>query len=313
MVFAALVAMLGLFTPDSAAQNPAAGALEIAAAIDAHAKRPFDHRRSYTLPNQRGCSAQEFPVVALDPMDEKADMTLTFEIYRPDRKTKSDSIVMYTPAVGVSLVDRSFAKAFCHKGFTTLIIAAWPGSHFSDTIVNPKVYHERMVRAYHAARHAIEILGGNVGVFGISLGGVDGLGVGLTLPDRVKAVSTLVAAHPVSDVIARSGQWEMAMNRRWRMKQYRRWIPDMKAYQKWVRSYFPIEPMSYLQYSRLVPHQFFIATGDETIPTDLQRWTAKQFLNSDIYEMDGGHIPTVLRIHAFSRVKVTDFFVNHLQ
>jgi pimeloyl-ACP methyl ester carboxylesterase len=236
-------------------------------------------------------------------------MVMEYRIYRPLHSSKKKGMIIYPPTGGSTFIDRSFARKFCNAGYPTIILTGWPDSQLLR-LVDVSAYDATIIRGYYATRHALDILGMPVGAFGMSLGGISALTAGILLPEKVEAVSSVVAALPFADIIATSDETWMEKNRVSREAEFG--LHSVDAYREYLRKKITINPLNYFNPVRSQPHLMFLGKKDTTVQSSLQKSTFELFPDREGYVYPGGHLQTVFSVYAHEQATILAFFEKHL-
>lgn len=247
---------------------------------------------------------------------EENNNTVHCEYYRPLHASKSD------PAPGVVVLhilggDFELARLFCnamaHRGTAALFLIMpyygprrQPDSPRRMISPDPRETVEGMTQAVLDIRQAIAWLGdrpevdeNNLGVFGISLGGITGA-LAMTAEPRIQNACLLLAGGDVGKVAWESRELE---------KVRRQWLERGGSKEEFLGLMKEVDPSSYAANARGRRILMLNAKEDEVVPPACTVSLWKGFGEPEIVWYDGGHY-SVAR-HIFSALgRTTRFFQN---
>jgi dienelactone hydrolase len=245
---------------------------------------------------------------------EENNNTVHCEYYQPRKASGQD------PAPGVIVLhilggdfelSRLFCNALAHRGTAALFVIMphygprrQPGSERRMISPNPHETVEGMTQAILDIRRGVAWLGAreevdenNLGVFGISLGGITGA-LAMTAEPRLQNACLLLAGGDIAKVA-----WESKELERVR----REWLNRGGTKEEFLESLQVIDPVTYAANARGRRILMLNAKADEVVPPDctVSLWTALG--EPEIVWYEGGHYSVAK--HIFSALsRTTRFF-----
>ncbi len=272
----------------------------------------YDETPLGSMSDELAISLVRFPSPVVTPHEN--NNTVHCEYYRPLRASEA------RPAPGVIVLhilggDFELARLFCnvlaHRGTAALFVKMpyygprrQPDSPRRMISPDPRETVEGMTQAVLDIRRAVAWLGarpevddGDLGVFGISLGGITGA-LALTLEPRLQNACLLLAGGDVGKVA-----WESRELERVR----RRWMAEGGDQAEFLALLKVIDPATYAANARNRRILMLNAKRDEVIPTACTVSLWKAFGEPEIIWYDGGHYSVIW--HIFSALdRASRFF-----
>lgn len=329
-LFAVGMAILGLASPASTFATEAASAPVVergvakfepaGAAAEAKVAERFrlaEHSFDYEMKrlNVKLSNHEIWDVTFPSPVKtpHEANNTVHCEYYKPmgEVNKKCPAVIVLHILGGDFALSRLFAGSIAQRGTAALFVKMpyygprrIPGVERRMISADPDMTIEGMTQAVLDIRRATgflmsrpEIDDDQLGIFGISLGGITGTLAASNEP-RLKNICVLLAGGDLGRIA-----WEAREFRRERQK-----LIDAGAtladFQRVVQ---PIEPLNYAANCRGRRILMLNAAEDEVIPKHCTEalWTALD--KPDIHWYDGGHYSVIWHIMS-ARNKVQDFF-----
>lgn len=214
------------------------------------------------------------------------------------------SMLIVPPTGGTNLIDRSYAKNFCAKGYRVFILNGWTGD--VETVTDLEIHQS----FYGKAQQAIDLVMAEihtpfVGLIGTSVGALHASVAASRIP-RLNAVFAIVGGTPIAEVIVNSDQQAMRDLRDSRMKRFGFVSGDANIAA--IERVFHLEPTTLGDLFRGKDLGMVVASGDTTVPFETQSklrdfWAPKKLIN-----LDSSHFWAIVKTWLFHTDELLDFF-----
>ena len=214
------------------------------------------------------------------------------------------SLLILPPTGGTNLIDRSYAKTFCAKGYNVYILNSW--THDSETRIDLDIHQGLYTRAQKAISLVLdEIKSPFIGMIGTSVGALHA-SVSASTQDRLNAVFIITGGGPITDIIVTSDQVAMIKAKEQRFIKYG--FKNEAEYLKELKKNFHMEPMELGDGYKKKQLGMIIATQDTTVATVYQRQLQSYWNPRVTLTFDNGHFWTIVNTWIFETASLVDFF-----
>jgi hypothetical protein len=213
-------------------------------------------------------------------------------------------LIILPPTGGTNLIDRSYAKMFCQKGYQVITLNDWTGAN------DKKPDFSLHQRVHQGAQKSLSLILSQfpaqfTGVLGTSLGGIFASTAAHNL-EKIDAVFTITAGTPISDVIVNSKQKELEY-----LKVHRAQVlgitPAQVQIQK-IREVFYLEPMDLPSLHKNKCLGMVIATKDTVVPANYQYQLRDFWQPQKVIEIHFDHFWGIVNTWLFYNKEIFNFF-----
>ena len=222
--------------------------------------------------------------------------------YSPASPTQK-GLILVPPTGGTNVIDRSYAKSFCSRGYDTYIINDWPrpNEQTSDLELHQHFY-ENAQKAIEAVMH--QMTSSFIGILGTSVGALHA-SIAANTMERLNAAFFIVGGLPIAEVVVTSDQLAMRNLRDLRKERF--------GFKNDQQNIDAIEKVFSLEPERKSPNSTkdfgaVVATEDSTVPTVTQQKLVDHFKPSVLITIHNGHFWTVIKTWLFHSDEIIDFF-----
>lgn len=201
---------------------------------------------------------------------DKTELTLVDSIFKVevsrlgDREPSPKSVIIMPPSGGSNLIDRSYARKFCQRGFDAYVMNRWSEDDEYDLDLE---IHQRF---YERGQRAIGTLLKNlkspfIGLLGTSVGAQHSL-IAAGSFKKISAVFVIVGGVPIPDILAHSSQEILATARKARFAQFG--LNSKEEYARAIDSVFFLDPLKRGRPQKKLG--MIISMNDTMVPTRYQ-------------------------------------------
>ncbi|MDZ4660465.1 MAG: acyl-CoA thioester hydrolase/BAAT C-terminal domain-containing protein [Pseudomonadota bacterium] len=249
-----------------------------------------------TFSNNLACSSNE---VLIGETDFKVQLTH----YDPEGKSLK-SILILPPTGGTNLIDRSYAKEFCAKGYDVYILNTWTDKLEESPDLE---YHQRFYTRGQKAisRVLAEVKTPFVGLLGTSIGALHS-SIAATTVEKIDAVFIIVGGAPIAEIVLSSDQQQMID-----LKYARKKLYGFKNDQENIEAIgkaFQLEPMQQGTLYKKKDLGMSIAKNDETVPTINQNKLRDYWQPKKVVSLSSNHFFGILKTWLFHTDELVSFF-----
>lgn len=239
----------------------------------------------------------------------ETDFTVQTHLYTPAASKIEKTLIIFPPTGGTNVIDRSYARLFCKKGYQVYTIDGWSGENETG------FDYELHQRAHSRAQKALTLLLKSVStefkaLMGTSLGGLFSSTAAHVQPD-LDAVFAITAGTPISEVIVYSDQAAMQSLHKNRKEKLGA-SGDAEQIQK-IRDRFFLEPDSLGDSYKNKDLGLSIATQDTTVPTAQQQKLKNLWSPSKVIEINSDHFWGIVKTWLFHSEELVAFFETSYQ
>ncbi len=252
---------------------------------------------------------------ANDPLTEEV-IHYPFHFYRLKRNRPAPLIIITPPISGVSVMDRSFAKMFVKKGFHVVIAEAYtdisnpetPVSELSPVLARLVVGIRRIV---DFAEDQPEINSEQIGLFGVSLGGIRGI-MAHSVDTRIGPTIILMAGGDFPSMLLECDNkyCNGYKNARFAAGDFENPDTMEDEFAKWLR----FDSLDFASLARTEEIFMYISGRDREVPTDNQ-WKLWEALGRPDHSFHKklGHKKMGAVVFLFRRGEVVRFYKSQWQ
>ncbi len=249
-----------------------------------------------SLRNARSCGTHK---ALYGSADFQVDVTRYGDIAESEK-----SLLIIPPTGGTNLIDRSYAREFCAKGFDVYILNSWTEQNESATDLE---LHQRF---YGRARRALVITleqtkSAFVGVLGTSVGALHATVAAATV-ERINAVFSVVGGTPIAEVIVESDQKAMRDLKAARRTRYG-FTSDAQNIAA-IGGAFHLEPRLQKALSKRKDYGMAMAENDTTVPFENQRKLRDFWQPEKVIVLSSDHFWGIVKTWLFHSGELVKFF-----
>ena len=249
-----------------------------------------------SLGNARSCGTQ-------NALYGSADFQVDVTRYGDGAESKK-SLLIIPPTGGTNLIDRSYAREFCAKGYDVYILNSWTEQNEQATDLE---LHQRF---YGRARRALLITldqtkSAFIGVLGTSVGALHASVAAATI-ERVNAVFGVVGGTPIAEVIVGSDQKAMQDLKAARKTRYG-FTSDAQNIAA-IGGAFQLEPMLQKALAKRKDYAMSMAENDTTVPFENQRKLRDFWQPEKVIVISGDHFWGIVKTWLFHSGELVKFF-----
>lgn len=223
-----------------------------------------------------------------------------------DAQLVNKSILLMPPTGGANLTDRNIADRLCRAGFDVYIVNEWSGQ--KEDAVDLRLHDRLYKRALQAMEITLEKLPqGFVGTIGTSVGATY-VAVAMNKIPRLDAAFTIVGGVPIPAVIVYSDQSEMKDLKKRRFEKFK--FKTDAEYLAALEKEFPLEPTKTEPLFKGKKLGMMISIDDKTVPTIYQQQLQKLWNPKVYYEIDGGHVGSIVTSWWKHEKDIVQFFMD---
>lgn len=296
----------------SARQRDPISPAEMQARVDELAHAPWSGKFKEKDARYDGyCHRSTLKVEVTDPQTgEKRDQKLY--LYRPNSKNKVPLVVVVPTMDGITILEPEVASQFCSSKIAAIIadvnnpaqppeLPAW-GTE--DANNRRAILALRTVIDY--ARQDARFEPGQIGMMGLSLGGITTAMMAGLEPERLRAVAIAVGSGNLPYVMSESDNRKVSELRSRRMSHLG--MNDVRAYEEVLHETIRYDPMHFTSLTNRDRILMIMARQDTKVPFSAQRDLYTALGGPDYMIFAGNHVGSLLSLTYLYMGTVIDFF-----
>lgn len=214
-------------------------------------------------------------------------------------------VLIIPPTGGINFIDRSYAKEFCKKGISAVIIKNW--SKDDELSFDLEIHTRFYTRAQKAIEVAIKYYHDfELGILGTSVGGIHA-SIATARFKELKSSLIIVSGGGIASIIVNTTQEILVEAKKKRFLKYK--YKNEEEYRLALRKVIPFEPLGMSFNKAEKKLGMVISTNDDVVPTKNQL-ALKELWNPIVVSSSGlGHKLTVVKTWLLNSSEVISFFM----
>lgn len=239
------------------------------------------------------------------------DNKVNVEVYKSTKKTekkKNATIIITPPTGGSTPLEHSYSIRLAQKGFKVVRMLKWEGQ--GEKSLDLSIHKKLLEKAQLAIKTVMKNNPSEkYGILGTSVGGMHAT-LALARNPEIKTGVIIAAGAPFSEVIAFSNQSALKEYREKRIKKYN--FTSIEKYEEALRQTNIPKIEDYKADFRNKNILFVLATEDQTVPTKQQKKLLKALHPKEKFEIESGHLWSILKNWLFNKDEITNFIDTNL-
>lgn len=211
-------------------------------------------------------------------------------------QNSAKTIIILPPTGGTNIIDRSYARLLCAKGFSVYILDKHTGhDEYNLDLDIHKRYYGRVQRAVDVILNAIPPKN-SIGILGTSVGALHAA-IAVGRVDRIFSALIITGAADIAATIVDSDQTAMKVAREKRNRMFG--FKSRDEYYSTLRKHIELDPLNYESKFPLKKISMVIATKDTTVPVKNQILLQSVARPARILEMENDHYWAIIKTWLF--------------